>query len=371
MANLIRLKGMAKSRADVPCVLGRESANLFGLEGVAKGSADVPYLLGRESAILIRLEGVAKVIRDELCARYNEIERVNYLGTDRVEVGGVVLESGRILGESATNVVESAELFDQRICITDTALDWTKDGLREAQQCDTEIAPLLKWKETTQDGPERKDVLICWMTTLSYVQQWDDLQHVDGVLYRTLRSKEELHQYDQLVAPGGYQRALVRLLHGQGHFGVDRKCEQLRQRAYWYEWKNTVKTELGYCASCVQYFRGKPPRQAGLQPVVYGTPWGRVAIDITGIHPKSRNGYEYILTVMDYFTKWAEAYSIRDHKATTVASVLLENCFTQLGLPEEIICNQGTEFEGELFTELCKSLNISKLRTSPYRPSTN
>ena len=72
---------------------------------------------------------------------------------------------------------------------------------------------------------------------------------------------------------------------------------------------------------------------------------------------------------MDYFTKWADAYPIRDHKATTVARVLLENCFTRLGMTEEIVSDKGAEFEGELFTELCKSLNVSKLRTSPYRSS--
>ena len=72
---------------------------------------------------------------------------------------------------------------------------------------------------------------------------------------------------------------------------------------------------------------------------------------------------------MDYFTKWADAYPIRDHKVTTVARVLLENCFTRLGMTEEIISDQGAEFEGELFNELCKSLNVSKLRTSPYRSS--
>ena len=107
--------------------------------------------------------------------------------------------------------------------------------------------------------------------------------------------------------------------------------------------------------------------------MVCETPWGRVAIDITGKHPKSRNGYEYILTVMDYFTNWVEAYPtrVRDLKASTVARVLLKNCFTRLGMPDEVITYQGAEFEGELFTELCKSLNVSKLRTSPYRPSTN
>ena len=65
-----------------------------------------------------------------------------------------------------------------------------------------------------------------------------------------------------------------------------------------------------------------------------------------------------ILTVMDYFTKWAEAYPISDHKATTVARVLLENCFIWLGIPEGIISDQGSEFEVELFIELCKSFNI-------------
>ena len=104
--------------------------------------------------------------------------------------------------------------------------------------------------------------------------------------------------------------------------------------------------------------------------MVCGTPWGRMAIDITGKHQKFRNGFEYILTVMDYFTKWAEAYPIRDHKATTVARVLLDNGFTRLGMPA-YITDQGAEFEDELYTELCKSLSVSKLRTNPYRPSTN
>ena len=262
-------------------------------------------------------------------------------------------------------------MFNHRIEILGTVLDWTKDGLRKAQERNGELAPLSKWKETMPDGPEKKDVLMFGMAMRSYVQQWDDLYLSGSVLYRTWRSKDGLHQYEQLVTPCGYQNVLMRLVHEQGHFGVDKTCEQLRQRAYWYGWKTTVKIELGCCTNCAQYFRGKPPRQAGLQPMVYEVPWGRVAINITGKHPRSRNGYEYILTVMDYCTKWAEAYPIRDHKSTTVTRVLLENCFTRLGIPEEIIGDQGREFEGELFIDLCRSFNINKLRTSPYRPWTN
>ena len=58
-------------------------------------------VLGRESANLIGLEGTAKVICDEPGARYDVMERVNHIVTDRVEVGSAELESRRILTESA------------------------------------------------------------------------------------------------------------------------------------------------------------------------------------------------------------------------------------------------------------------------------
>ena len=78
------------------------------------------------------------------------------------------------------------------------------------------------------------------------------------------------------------------------------------------------------------------------------------------IHP---NRYELL-------HEMGEGYPIRDRKATAVARLLLENCFTRLGIPKEIISDQEPEFEGALFTELCRSFNIDKLRTSSYRPST-
>ena len=143
-ANHIGLERVTKGNADVPCVLGRESANLIVLEGVAKGNADLQCVFGRESANLIGWEEAAKVIRNELDVRYNEMERVDHLGTNRVGVGGAEQESRNILAEPVTDVARLAELFHHRIGITNTALDWTKDGLWEAQQRDTEIAPLLK-----------------------------------------------------------------------------------------------------------------------------------------------------------------------------------------------------------------------------------
>ena len=56
-----------------------------------------------------------------------------------------------------------------------------------------------------------------------------------------------------------------------------------------------------------------------------GNPWEMLAVDILEV-PLSRNNHPYLLVVMDYFTKWADAIPLRDQKAATVANaVVLES----------------------------------------------
>ena len=40
-------------------------------------------------------------------------------------------------------------------------------------------------------------------------------------------------------------------------------------------------------------------------------------------------------------------------------------------MPKRLVSDQGPEFESQLFQELCKHMGIEKIRTSPYKPSTN
>ena len=102
-----------------------------------------------------------------------------------------------------------------------------------------------------------------------------------------------------------------------------------------------------------------------------GMPWERIGVDITGPHPKSRNGYKYILTVTDYFSKWADAFPIRNQEATTVARVLVDRVFSYMGMPIQILTDRGSNFESQLFEELLRCLHVDHVRTTAYKPSTN
>jgi len=88
-------------------------------------------------------------------------------------------------------------------------------------------------------------------------------------------------------------------------------------------------------------------------------------------HPKSSHGKQFNLTVADHFTKWAEAIPLINHTASSVAKALVTQVFSKFGVPRQTLSDRGPEFESELFTQLLKWLEIDKLRSSPYEPSTN
>ena len=78
-----------------------------------------------------------------------------------------------------------------------------------------------------------------------------------------------------------------------------------------------------------------------------------------------------MLTVMDHFSKWAEAYMLRGHKAPTVAKILMEQLFSSFGMPCQLLSVQGSQCGSDIFLEISRWMGIDKIRTSPSRPACN
>ena len=172
-----------------------------------------------------------------------------------------------------------------------------------AQNQDNDIRPVLGWLQALTKAPPNIDLSPCSLATRSYVQQWDALSLRGGVVYRSWDNTDGVRTGYQVVLPHSHRRSIIQTAHRSGHLGVERTSATVQRLAYWVGWQREVKMELARCNECAQYFRGKPPRQAGLQSQLSGTPWAKVAVDIIGKHPRSSRGYEYIFTVMDLFTK--------------------------------------------------------------------
>jgi transposase InsO family protein len=104
-------------------------------------------------------------------------------------------------------------------------------------------------------------------------------------------------------------------------------------------------------------------------PVV-GEPFARIAMDIVGPLPRSRAGNHYVLVICDYATRYSEAVPLRSIDAEHVAEELVK-LFSRVGIPKEILTDQGTNFTYQLLAKVYRLLHIHALRTSPYHPQTD
>ena len=178
--------------------------------------------------------------------------------------------------------------------------------------------------------------------------------------------------YMQLLVPRLIRAALLGIIHSQNaaHLGCEKTEDQVQRRAYWPSWKTDVKLYCACCRQCNEFHRGKAPRHAGLQPSKSGAPMECLHIDLTGPHVCSQ-GYNYIMTVADSFTRYIIAAPIRNKTAISVARVLVNEVLLKYGMPLTILTDQGREFQNELITEICRLMDIKRLKTTAYMPSTN
>ena len=95
-----------------------------------------------------------------------------------------------------------------------------------------------------------------------------------------------------------------------------------------------------------------------------------VGIDIIGPLKITRRGNRYILSIIDYYTKYGEAVALPYQETETVIRAL-EEVFSRHGMPSLSLTDQGSNCESHLFASMCRLFGIEKRRTTPYHPQTD
>ncbi len=103
---------------------------------------------------------------------------------------------------------------------------------------------------------------------------------------------------------------------------------------------------------------------------VIDVPFKRIRIIQVGLLPKSARGHEHILVILDYGTWYPEAIPLRAANAKNIAQELFLLA-SRVGIPKEILTDQGTSFMSRVMADLCLLLQVQQLRTSVYQPQTD
>lgn len=83
-----------------------------------------------------------------------------------------------------------------------------------------------------------------------------------------------------------------------------------------------------------------------LQPIQVEQPFMKWGLDFIGvINPPSSVGHKWVLKAIDYFTKWAEAVTLKEANEIVVLN-FYEELITRFGVRESIVSDNALAFVG-------------------------
>lgn len=251
------------------------------------------------------------------------------------------------------------------------------DDLRQHQQKDKVIRVIYDY---VRERPTESD--------FNLKRQLEKLQvakSITDTIYRNrnrflMKTNDILHfktSQNKLVfvVPAAKQVETVAMAHAHEaslHPGIERTMMILADRVWWPDMRRDVKTYISNCGFCINKDRRKAQHVPSLgrttsKLVPKLSHW---SADILSFNQPS-GGNTCVLTLMDYATRWAEAYPLPNEKADTLVRTLRKDFASRYGYGHTITTDRGQNFLSKEFEAACAGLHYRHSTTLPYGPQAN
>lgn len=203
-----------------------------------------------------------------------------------------------------------------------------------------------------------------------------DYQVREGVLFKFVANPRDQHdnRFDWKIIPSPSDReGIIRECHDNSmHPGIDRTLSRIRLRYFWPRMIVDVRDHVSQCTVCK---KTKEPNIALAPPLgeprLTTHPWQIIALDFVGPLPRSRKQNQYILTVVDLFSKWVMLVPFRKIDSLTLSKVLKEQWFNRNSVPEVVISDNASCFLSKEFRSLLTRFDIRHWLNSRYHSQAN
>lgn len=181
-------------------------------------------------------------------------------------------------------------------------------------------------------------------------------------IFRLIRCTEILKD----ITENDEQDRIIKEYHeANNHRGINETLLHLKRQFYFPFMKNKITVTINRCEKCqlLKYDR-HPPKLKYEKPESPLKPLDIIHIDIYSI-----NNYQ-ILTIIDKFSRFAAAFTLPTRNSLSVIKAL-RNFISLYGIPQKIVCDQGSEFTANIFKDFCDQYKINLHVTSFQQTSSN
>ncbi len=223
----------------------------------------------------------------------------------------------------------------------------TKDKFKKLQSTDPSLAPL--WELAKK---HEKSFFI-----------------VNGLLM-CLTSTQNHFSHAIIVPQSLRKKVLVAAHEGLGHGGLNTTRSLINRHFSWPNMAADIKAHVLSCPKCVKFNKSGAPKVPMLEPEIVSERCEKLAMDIVGPLPKSKNNLRFIFTCMELASGFPFAIALKTYTADETAKALL-SVISILGAPLHVLSDQGSNFLSVTLTKLEEKFGIGGIKTSPYHPQSN
>ena len=108
-----------------------------------------------------------------------------------------------------------------------------------------------------------------------------------------------------------------------GYRGRDSTYQKISERFYWHGMVDDVKNYIKTCHKCQHQGKIFKKISPDLQSIpIESEVMKQVGVDLCNL--PEVDGFEHLIVLIDYFSKWSEVKPVKDESAPTVAAFLYE-----------------------------------------------
>lgn len=183
---------------------------------------------------------------------------------------------------------------------------------------------MLDWPENKLSSPS---------CLLPYWTFCDEISYVDGLLFKG----------SKLIIPKSMQQKMVDIVH-ESHLGIVNR--RAREYMYWPGMAAQIEDKVSKCHICAEV-QIHYPKELLICVELPDRPWSKIASDIFVYQQ------DHYLLIVDYYSKWFKIMMLKNLSSLQVINSL-KSIFSKYGIPNELISDNGPQYESAEFRDFAK-----------------